>query len=596
MILLVSLWGCTGEVGINGRSGGPGATGPGGPGTGATPGGPAGTGSPGGGPSTGTPSTTLPPSSDPTCQGGGQANGQAIDPGPSPLRRLTRAEYLNTVRDLLGVTAPSDLDLPEEEQALGFRNSAESRSVSDLLAGRWVSAAEKLSAAAVTRLPALLACDPARDGEATCLDHFLDGFGRRAWRRPLDAAERTNLKQAFAEGKGNGTGTMSGSFADGLQSVIQVMLLSPQFMYRIERGLPATGNGPQRLTAWETASRLSYLLWGSTPDEQLLAAAEANRLGTPAEVAAQAERMLKDPRAQEMLAGFADQWLHLEELAALEKDPMIHPRYDTALRGSMRAETQALLTEVVWRGAAGASNAEDQLATLLSAKFSYVDAPLAKYYGLSGVTGSGPQKVALPDKQRAGLLTHAGLLALLGVPDDSLTSLVFRGRFVRERLLCQDIPDPPADAADMSPPFTPQTTAREWSDARQKAGGCGACHAKMDPIGFGLENFDGAGLWRDTDRGKPVDARGELIDSDVDGPYSGPIELGHKLAGSRQVHDCLVTQWFRYGTGRREGDRDSCNLGRLKQAFSAGKGDIRQLLVAFTQTDTFLYRSKGDQP
>jgi hypothetical protein len=215
---------------------------------------------------------------------------------------------------------------------------------------------------------------------------------------------------------------------------------------------------------------------------------------------------------------------------------------------------------------------------------------------MNGVTGDAFREVPVDTQKRLGILGHAGILAVLGVPDDSLTSLVFRGRFVRERLLCQDIPDPPADAADMSPPFTPQTTAREWSDARQKTAGCGACHAKMDPIGFGLENFDGAGLWRDTDRGKPVDARGELIDSDVDGPYSGPIELGHKLAGSRQVHDCLVTQWFRYGTGRREGGRDSCSLDRLKQAFSSGKGDIRQLLVAFTQTDTFLYRSKGDQP
>jgi hypothetical protein len=516
------------------------------------------------------------------CQGG--------DSGPSPLRRLTRIEYLNTVRDLFG-SAPADLDLPEEEQALGFRNSAESRSVSELLAGRWVTAAEKLSAAAVSKLPALVACDPAKDGEATCLDRFLDGFGKRAWRRPLEAAERTNLKQAFSEGKGQGT--TGGTFADGIQAVIQVLLLSPQFMYRIERGQPTSGNGPQKLTGWETATRLSYLLWGSTPDEQLLAAAEASKLGTPAEVAVQADRMLKDPRAQEMLAGFADQWLQLEDLHTLQKDATIHPRFDEALRGPMRAETQALLSEVIWKGAAGP---DGQLATLLSAPFTYVDATLARYYGFTGVTGSGPQKVMLPEKQRAGLLTHAGLMALLGVPDDSLTSLVFRGRFVRERILCQDIPDPPADAADMSPPFTPQTTAREWSEARQKTAGCGACHAKMDPIGFGLENFDGAGLWRDTDRGKPVDARGELIDSDVDGPYNGPIELAHKLAGSRQVSDCLVTQWFRYGTGRREGDRDTCSLDRLKQAFVAGKGDLRQLLVAFTQTDTFLYRSKGDQP
>jgi MYXO-CTERM domain-containing protein len=523
----------------------------------------------------------LPPASDPGCT----AAGTAADSGPSPLRRLTRAEYLRTVTDLFGTPPPDDLNLPDEEVALGFRNSAEGRAVSEVLVGRWVTAAEKLSVAAVGRLPALLSCDPGRDGESACLDRFLDGFARRAWRRPLEPQERDNLERAFAEGKA----ASAGAFGDGLQSVIQVLLLSPQFLYRVERGA-----GPGKLTPWETASRLSYLLWGSMPDDQLLAAAEAGRLSTAAQVEAQAERLLADPRAAEMLTGFADQWLHLEEIASLEKDADLYPTFQPELRASLRGETQQLIAEVVWK--AGVATGRGQLATLLSAPFTYVDAPLARYYGWPAVPATGFHRVTLPAGQRAGVLTHAGVLALLGVADDSLNSLVFRGRFVRERLLCQDVPDPPPDAAEMSPPYTDGTTARQWSEARQTIGSCGACHGRMDPIGFGLENFDGAGRWRDTDRGRPVDARGQLHDSDADGPFDGPIELTQKLAGSKQVQGCLATQWFRYGTGRRETDRDACNLSRLQQAFARSNGDIRQLLIDFTQTDTFLSRSKGDQP
>jgi hypothetical protein len=198
--------------------------------------------------------------------------------------------------------------------------------------------------------------------------------------------------------------------------------------------------------------------------------------------------------------------------------------------------------------------------------------------------------------KRVGFLGHAGLLSVLGVPDVGLTSLVFRGLFVRERLLCQDLPDPPANAASMNPPFTPTTTAREWSIARQGLATCGACHHRIDPIGFGLESFDGIGRWRAADRGKPVDASGMLEGTDVDGAFNGLPELAHKLAGSEQVRGCLALQWFRYGHGRQESDRDACTLETMRRVFSSSGGDVRELLVALTQTDAFLYRSKGAQP
>jgi hypothetical protein len=571
VIAALAAVGCSGSIDPAARSGPGGAVGPGGgggPGVSPPPG-------PGGGPGPASPppAGVMPP--DRTS-----AACKTISPGASPVRRLNRHEYASTVRDLLGDTGVT-IELPAEERALGFDNGAESRSVSDLLAGRYFTLAEQLAAAAVTRLDRLVACDPARDGEATCFDRLLDGFGKRAWRRPLEPGERQNLRRAFDEGKAGATG--AAVFADGVGAVVAVMLQAPQFLYRVERGVAVPGQAHQRLSPWEVASRLSYLLWGSMPDEALFAAAEAGRLSTPEQVRVEAQRLLADPRAAHMVSLFADQWLRLEELGELVKEPLAYPTFTPELRAPMHQETRALVDEVMWRG-------DGKIATLLTAPYTFVNGPLAQYYGWTGVSGAAFQKVDLPAGQRLGLLTHAGVLSVTGVPDGSLTSLVFRGLYVRERLLCQHIPDPPAGAADMNPPFTPETTAREWSEARQAVALCGACHKQMDPIGLGFESFDGAGRWRDRDRNKPIDARGLLEGTDVDGAFDGPVELARRLAGSRQVEGCVATQLFRYGYGRQETAGDDCTMDTLRGAMRASGGDLRALLLALTQTDAFLYK------
>jgi hypothetical protein len=513
---------------------------------------------------------------------------QTIDPGPSPLRRLTRNEYDNTVRDLLGDTRRPARSFPGEETTLGFHNNAESRSVSDVLVEGYLAAAEQLAADAVANLGALLPCDPARAGEAACVDALLDGFGKRAWRRPLTAPEKDNLRAAFATGKTTGSGK---GFADGASAVIQVMLLSPQFLYRHEQGVPVAGSqGYLRLGPFEVASRLSYLLWGSMPDQALMAAAEAGKLSTREEIAAQARRMLDDPqRAGPTVTEFAGQWLGLEDLATLDKEAEAFPAWKPELRAPMRGETDAFIQHVLWQG-------DGKLATLLGAPFSFMNGPLATHYGVPGVTGDAFRKVDLDPAQRVGLLTHAGLLSVFGNSDVGLTSLVFRGRFVREQLLCQPIPDPPENAQDDNPPFTPTTTAREWSLARRAKASCGACHAQLDPIGLGFESFDAIGLHRTTDKGKPVDASGELTGTDVDGAFTGVPALARKLAGSQQVRACLATQWFRYGYGRDVTPRDACSVTTLNKAFAASGGNLRELLLALTQTDAFLFRSRGDAP
>jgi hypothetical protein len=519
--------GCSGSIGGSGSS----SNAPTRPGE-TTPGGAPSTG--GSSPSTG--GTTTPGGS----SGGGvpSASGAACNnvvPGPSPLRRLTRAEYANTVRDLFGDAPDVAADFPAEERTHGFDNNATTRAVSDLLAERYFNAAGTLAEHAVTKLPTLLACDPGKDGEAACLDKFLDTFARRAWRRPLKADERQNLKQTFTDAK-------PANFGEGIGAVVQVLLVSPQFLYRVEEGVPVAGKGYRALTSHEVASRLSYLLWGSMPDADLMAAADADKLTDRTAVRAQAERMLKDPRAAKMVARFSDQWLHLEEIGGVDKDVDLFPSFTAEVRGPLREESQRLIDKVLWKG-------DGKLSSLLTSTTTFVNAPLAKFYGMTGVSGDEYREVPVDGQKRLGILGHAGLLAVLGVPDDSLTALVFRGAFVRERLFCQTIGDPPPNAQSENPPFTPTTTSREWSEARQAKANCGACHALMDPIGFGFENFDGIGAWRTTDHGKPVDARGKLTATDVDGDFSGVVELGQRLAGSEQVRDCMATQWFRYGYG-----------------------------------------------
>jgi hypothetical protein len=504
-------------------------------------------------------------------------------PGPSPLRRLSRAEYASTVTELFGDQAAAAVNFIPEARVNGFDNNSQARTVSNLLAQEYFEAAEKLATAAITRLSSLLPCDPATQGEATCVDRFLDGFAKRAWRRPLEPAERDSLKQAFTMGKAGGT------FAEGIQTVIQVLLLSPQFMYRMERGVAVAGADYLRLDPYELASRLSYLLWGSMPDAALFAAADAGKLATREDVAAQATRMLADPRAARMVNTFAAQWLRLDEIPDLEKQSAPYPAFKPELREAMQGEVEAFFDHVLWKG-------DGKFDTLLTAPFTFVNEPLAAYYGIKGVTGTAFQKVPLDPQQRLGMLTQAGLLSVLGVNDGGLNSLVYRGLFVRERLFCQPVPDPPPEAQGMNPTITPATTARESSEARQAIQLCGGCHALMDRIGLGFENFDGIGLYRTTDKDKPVDARGELTATDIDGPFAGAVDLARKLATSKDAHHCLATQWFRYGHGRQESAADSCSLNALREVSVKSGGNFRELLLALTQTDTFLLRSKGDQP
>jgi hypothetical protein len=570
---ILTMAGCTGAIGGSGPK--PAGGGPSTPPSGSGSPGPGSPSVPGGGPGTSTPGATLPPiGADPLEPDRRNPACKDIDPGPAPLRRLTRTEFDNTVRDLLGEDLGLGKTFPAEELQHSFDNSADLRSVSDVLAENYHNAAKEIGKRVVGKLGSFLPCDPGKDGgEAACLDRFLDGFGRRIWRRPLDQEEKTDLKQVFAAGRMT-------TFAEGIDAVVRVMLLAPQFMYRLEQGVPVPGASYERPGHWDMASRLSYLLWGTMPDAELFTAAEGGKLGTRAEVAAQARRMIDDPRAAAMVTNFAGQWLQLRELADAAKEPTLYPAWKDEYLPLFRQETEEFLTSV-WK-------ADAKLDTLLSAPYTLVNGPLAGFYGMKGVTGDSFQKVQLDAGQRAGMLTHASLLAAKSGPDQS--SPILRGVFIREQMFCQPLPQPPVTVDANPPELSATLTTKERFAAHRNDPSCEGCHRLIDPIGFGFERYDATGAYRTMENGKVVDATGELAGTDVDGPFTGAIELGKKLVQSQTVEACVASHWFNFALGREPSDADACTTHSLKAAFAGSGGDLRQLLLATVQTDAFLFK------
>lgn len=498
----------------------------------------------------------------------------APSPGVAPLRRLTGSQYNNTVRDLLGdASNPADA-FPPDETVGAFSNNAAALTVSPLLAQAYFTASETLSTKAITNKKALLPCDPAT-GEDACARLFVEKFGKRAFRRPLTPAEVNELIAIHDENKTGGT------FDDGLGAVIEAVLNSAAFLYVEEYGNVADNkNGVLPVASFEMASRLSFFLWNSMPDDALFQAAERGELATAEQVTAQARRMIADPKAHDATREFYDQWLLLRHIDTATKDAAMYATFAPAMRTSMLAETRAFLDYATWQ-------ADGKVETLLTAPVSFLDSQTAPLYGLT-VSGTGLQKTNLDPTQRSGILTQPSILAAQAKPNQS--SPILRGKFIRERFLCQNLPPPPPDLVIVPPEVKPGATTRERFAEHTAKPECAGCHTLMDPIGFGFEHYDGVGRYRTEDQGRPVDSTGALTVTDVDGTFNGVPELAKKLSGSQIVKDCIATQWYRYTMARAETETDKCSLAVTMKTFQNANYDIRELLVGITTTDSFRYR------
>jgi hypothetical protein len=519
------------------------------------------------------PATAPPPGANPTAPAPTTAE---TYPGPGWTRRLTRTEYDNTVRDLLGEEGRPGSSFLPEEMRLGFDNNAAVLTVPAALAEEHLAAAESVAAGALERLGlAGLAPCSAIAADDACARRFIRDFGRRAWRRPLEPDDEARLHEVFT------VGAERGGFAGGVRLVITALLEGAPFLYRVELGTTVVGRSDLlRPTSWEMASRLSYLFTGSMPDAELLAAAGADALVTPAQIEAQARRLVELPRAVTAAESFFRQWLRLQKAERPTKETLVFPRWHDTKGPMFREELRLFVNEVFWRR-------ERSLDAFFYATDSFVNETTAEFYDVPFPGGEGFVPAALDPAIRGGILTRVGLLAALAHTDQ--TSPTARGKFVREQLLCQFPPSPPPDADISVPSPDRSSTTRERLTAHMGKQACQACHGLMDPIGFGLEQFDGVGLWRDTENDKPVDARGELAATDVDGPFTGAAELQRKLASSAQVRGCVARQWFRYAFGREEETRDARTLQALVAALDRSGGNLHQFLVALTRTDAFLY-------
>jgi hypothetical protein len=495
----------------------------------------------------------------------------------SPLRRLTRSQYDHTVRDLLGISGTPSEDLSPDEKVGAFFSNA-SAPVSELVAEQYMRVAEDLAELAVPSMATLVPCDVAAADPSACGAAFVDAFGPRAFRRPLTADERAALVALFE------AGSADGGFEGGFTLVVEGVLQSPQFLYHLEFGLPAAdGEDVVALDGFELASRLSYFLWDSMPDDELFAAAADGGLDTPEALRAQAERMLADDRAGEAIASFHLQWLKLDKLPALEKDATAYPTFAPDLRAAMAVETARFADHVV--------RVDDgRLETLLTAPYSFLDGPLFALYGVTPPADHDPsQPVDLDPTQRSGILTHASVLATHAHADQS--SPVRRGVLVREHILCQQLSPPPPDVDVVPPEPDPTASTRERFEQHRTDPACAACHELIDPLGFGFEHYDGIGAYRAEEAGKPVDASGEIIGTDLpDGTFDGALELGQMLADSETVRTCVAQQWFVYGFGRTRGEGDDCSFDELTAAFAEADYDIRELLLAIVATDSFRHR------
>ncbi len=506
----------------------------------------------------------------------GATSGALCAAGAAPLRRLTRTEYNNTVRDLLGDGSnPADA-FPQDESLSGFSSGA---SVSPLLAELYMSAAEDLAATAVKKLSTLMSCNPATSGEDACVREFIRDFGKRAFRRPLLAAEVDELFTLYAAER------KIEPFEASVELVVAAMLQSPRFLYRPELGDQTPGSKSARvaLSSHELASRLSYFLWQTMPDDELFALADAGQLAGAETMAEQARRMLADDRARDGVLEFFAQWFHLGQLDMTTKSATEHPDFDADVAAAMKEETRRFLEDLMWKG-------DGRIGTLLTASHSFVNADLAAIYGVAGPVGSEFVKVSLDPKQRAGILTQPAFMAMWSGAEQS--SPVLRGLFVREAFLCQTPPPPPENLEVIPPDPDPNSTTREKYTQHMADPACQQCHRMMDPLGFGFEHYDAIGRYRAKDNGFPVDATGEVFDTlDADGPFDGAVELGAKLAQSQQVKQCVARQWFRFAVGRPDGDEDACSLAKVDAALEAADGDMREIVVAIVQTEAFRYRA-----
>ncbi len=485
------------------------------------------------------------------------------------LKRLTGEQYRNSLRDVLG----EDLVLPTAVEpdiaAAGLLAIGASRTtISSWGVEQYESAAYSLAAQIMedgTRRASLVPCAPAALTDDDCARAFITQLGLRLWRRPLIAEESDALVAVAHD-----AAMTLGDFHKGLEFALAALLQSPNFLYRAELG--SSG----RYDDFELATRLSYFLWNTTPDDELLTAAEAGELATDDGLAAQVHRMLESDRAHQGVRRFFSDLWHLYRLDGLNKDPSLFPHYSTDLGGYAREETLLGIEHLVF-------DLDGDYRDLFTTGETFVNRHLAALYGVRAPEREGFGRVELAEAGgRRGFLGQVSFLALNSHPASS--SAVLRGHFVRSVLLCQPIPPPPVNLNTALPEVTETArTLRERDVVHLQDSSCAGCHSRMDPIGLGFENFDGIGRWRTEDNGATIDATGDL-----DGAaFQNAWELGQVVHDHPDLPRCLVENMYQYATGTETGEGERALVDVLAERFAQSGYRIKSLLFDIVTSPGF---------
>ncbi|MEM6290969.1 MAG: DUF1592 domain-containing protein [Myxococcota bacterium] len=502
-------------------------------------------------------------------------------PGPRMLRLLTRTEYAQTVADLLAIPEPDVSTIPIEPEVEGYDNNAAASLVTARHVEAYLDLARLSASEAVdTNAAGLAGCMPEDDA---CARSFVESFGTRALRRPLSDDEVEHyLAQFDSEAAG-------GDFYEGMRMSIESMLASPAFLYRSEMG-ESVGAGLYRLTAWETASLLSYTFTGSMPDPELQAAAADGSLYEPEVRLEHARRLLDSPRGRARFTNFASQWLGTTSLLSANKDADAFPNFSDDIRIAMIEEEQRFIEHVVF-------DSEQTVEELFTADYTFVNDALANYYGLPAPGSSELVRVEVPEGfERGGLLTLGSFVTAHAHANE--TSPVGRGVTVRERIMCQPLAPPPPDVDATPPDVDPNATTRERYAQHSADPACAGCHVLIDPIGFGFEGFDGAGAFRTQENGMSVDQSGSveaLVEPDgslSSVPFDGARELSRVLAANGKVQACVMEHYLHYVSGRDDLSEDECTLEELGARLDASGGNLHEAILEITQLEAFTLRSE----
>ena len=509
------------------------------------------------------------------------------------VRRLTHAQYDNTVRDLLGDYSQPAQRFPPEDYVDGFKNQLTAQNMPPLLVETYSTSAEKLALNSfrVGDINGLVPCKPASFSDAKCRDAFVRRFGLRAFRRPLTEDEVKRYAAVFAQ-----QAQVNRRFLDGAGVVVEAMLQSPNFLFHVEAGPSG------KYADYDTASRLSYLLWNTMPDDALFEAAAKGELSTVAGRERAARRMLENaPKSRQALDQFFEEWLRFDRVVNAVKANRF-TAFTPELALAMAEETRTLLHHLV-------SN-DRNFMEALTADYSFLTSELAEVYGVTAPRDQFEMVKFPADTKRAGILGQGTFLASTAGPTD--TSPTARGIFIRERLLCQHVPPPPPGVITTLPdPLVDQAPKgrRQLMVEHVENPTCASCHRLMDPIGFGFEHFDAIGRYREKElipvpsrsggggggggRGGPppvpvdINAAGEIAGI-PNSNFSGAKELGAILADSPVCQECVVRQVFRYSYGRLETSADEQTIDQLYDRFKASGFKFKGLLVALVESPEFL--------